>query len=124
MVSKHVQSLPERAWQEITVDLLGPLLTGELLLLVVDYFSGWMEEDVFHFSKSAAVIKYLGSHFARYGVPAGLRTDTGSNLKATRVSQAEGKDRWLKLNTFLLAYRSTSHTTTGLAQRNSFSRGN
>ena len=32
-----------------------------------------------------------------------------SLLKATRVSHAEGKE----LNKFLLAYRSTSHTTTG-----------
>ena len=29
---------------------------------------------------SAAVIKCLDSHFARYGVPAGLRTDNDSNL--------------------------------------------
>ena len=45
MVSKHVTPLPikptrlpERAWQEIAVDLLGPLSTGEHILVVVDYF--------------------------------------------------------------------------------------
>ena len=160
MVSKHVPPppikptrLPERAWQEIAVDLLGPLPTGEHLLVVVDYFSRWMEVDVLCSTTSAAVIKCLDSHFARYGVPAGLRTDNGSNLvssemekyleemgivhhcntplwprangeverqnrsllKAMRVSQAEGKDWRLELNKFLLAYRSTSHTTTGVS---------
>ena len=93
----------------------------------------------------------VDSHFARYGVPAGLRNDNGSNLvseemekyleemgivhhrntpfwprangeierqnrsllKAMRVFQAEGKDWRLELNKFLLAYQSTSHTTTG-----------
>ena len=102
---------------------------------------------------SAAVIKCLDNHFARYGVPVGLRTDNGFNLvseemekyleemgivhhcntplwprangeverqnrsllKAMRVSQAEGKDWRLELNKFLLAYRSTSHTTTGVS---------
>jgi len=87
MVSKHVPPppikptrLPERAWQEIAVELLGPLPTGEHLLVVVDYFSRWMEVDVLRSTTSAAVIKCLDSHFARYGVPAGLRTDNGSNL--------------------------------------------
>ena len=32
-----------------------------------------------------------------------------------RVFQAEGKDWWLELNKFLLAYRSTSYTTTGVS---------
>ena len=149
MVSKHVPPppikstrLPERAWQEIAVDLLGPLPTGEHLLVVVDYSSRWMEVDVLRSTTSAAVIKCLDSHFARYGGPAGLRTDNGSNLvseemekyleemgivhhyntplwprangeverqnrsllKAMRVFQAEGKDWWLELNKFLLAY--------------------
>ena len=160
MVSKHVlpppikpTRLPERAWQEIAVDLLGPLPTGEHLLVVVDYFSRWMEVDVLRSTTSAVVIKCLDNHFARYGVPAGLRTDNGSNLvseemekyleemgivhhyntplwprangeverqnrsllKAMRVSQAQGKDWRLELNKFLLAYRSTSHTTTGVS---------
>ena len=66
MVSKHVPPppikptrLPERAWQEIAVDLLGPLPTGEHLLVVVDYFSRWMEVDVLRSTTSAAVIKIM-----------------------------------------------------------------
>lgn len=73
-------ALPERAWQEIAVDLLGPLPTGEHLLVVVNYFSRWMEVDTLRSTTSAAVIKCLESHFARYGEPARLRTDNGSNL--------------------------------------------
>ena len=60
--------------------MLGPLPTGEYLLVVVDYFSRWMEVDVLLCTTSAAIIKCLDSHFARYGVPVGLRTDNGSNL--------------------------------------------
>ena len=86
-MSKHVPPppvkptrLPERAWQEVAADLLGPLPTGEYLLVVVDYFSRWMEVDVLRSTTSATIIKCLDSHFARYGVPVGLRTDNGSNL--------------------------------------------
>ena len=73
MVTKHVPlplikptRLPERAWQEVAVDLLGPLPTGEHLLVVVDYFSRWMEVDVLRSTTSAAVIKCLDSHFASW----------------------------------------------------------
>ena len=31
--------LPERPWQDLALDLLGPLPTGEHLLVLVDYFS-------------------------------------------------------------------------------------
>ena len=104
---------------------------------------------------SAVVIKCLDNHFARYGVPAGLRTDNGSNLvseemekyleemgivhhyntplwprangevecqnrsllKAMRVSQfkRKGKIGGWSSTSFSLAYRSTSHTTTGVS---------
>ena len=65
MVSKHVPPppikptrLPERAWQEIAVDLLGTLPTGEHLLVVVNYFSRWMEVDVLRSTTGAAVINH------------------------------------------------------------------
>ena len=87
LVSKHgppppvkPTRLPERAWQEVAADLLGPLPIGEYLLVVVDYFSHRMEVDVLPCTTSARIIKCLDSHFARYGVPVALRTDNGSNL--------------------------------------------
>ena len=49
--------------------------------------SRWMEEDVLCSSTSAAVIKSLDSHFARYGVVAGLRTDNGSNLVSEEMEK-------------------------------------
>ena len=160
LVTKHVPPppikptrLPDGAWQEVALDLLGPLPGGEYLLVTVDYFSRWMEVDVIYSTTSATIIKCLDSHFARYGVPVGLRTDNGSNLvseemekyleemgiihhhttplwprangeverenrsllKAMRVFHAEGKNWRAELNKFLLAYRSTNHTTTGVS---------
>ena len=119
------------------------------------------ERHVFRQMNSATIIKCLDKHFARFGVPDGLRTDNGPNLvskemesyleemdvahrhttplwpssngkverrenrsllKTTRVSQAEDKHWQAQLNKFLLAYRSTNHSTTGAAQQSCFSR--
>ena len=94
MVTEHVPPppieptrLPDRAWQEIAVDLLGPLPTGENLLVVVDYFSRWMEVDVLRSTTSATVIKCLDIHFARYAVLAGSRTNNGSNLVSEEIEK-------------------------------------
>ena len=35
----------ERPWQDLAVDLLDSLPTGETLLVLVDYFSRWVEVD-------------------------------------------------------------------------------
>ena len=84
LVTKHVPPppikptrLPDGAWQEVALDLLGPLPEGEFLLVTVDYFSRWMEVDVIYSTTNATIIKCLDCHFARYGVPFGLRTDNG-----------------------------------------------
>ena len=143
--------LPDRPWQDLALDLLGPIPTGEYLVVLVDYFSRWVEVDVVHSTNSDRIIKCLDSHFARYGVPKTLHTDNGANLvsgemekylsemgvkhklttplwprangeverqnysllKAMRAAHAEKKNWWTELNKYLLAYRSTAHTTTG-----------
>ena len=126
-----------------------------MALDLLDHYprGGGMEVNVVHSTTSAMLIKCLDNHFARYGVPVGLRTDNGPNLisqemesylkemgikhqlasplwprangeverqnrsllKSMRLFQAEGKDWRVELNKFLLAYRSTNHTTTGVS---------
>ena len=53
MVTKNVPPpplkstpLPNQPWEEVAVDLMGPLPSGEHLLVLVDYYSRWMEVDV------------------------------------------------------------------------------
>ena len=60
--------LPNRPWQESALDLLGPMPTGEHLVVLVDYFSRWIEVNVVRSMNSHRIIKCLDSHFARYGV--------------------------------------------------------
>ena len=143
--------MPERPWQDIALDLLGSMPTGEYLLVLVDYFSRWVEVDVIKSTTSKTIIKCLDKQFSRFGVPCNLRTDNRPNLvsaemegylnemgiehrlttplwprangeverqnrsllKAMRVAHAEKRDWRLELSKYLLAYRSTTHVTTG-----------
>ena len=77
--------LPERPWQDLALDLLGPLPTGEHLLVLVDYFSHWVEVDVIHSTTSEVIIKCLDKQFCGYGVPRTLRTDNRTNLVSAEM---------------------------------------
>ena len=77
--------LPERPWQDLALDLLGPLPTGEHLLVLVDYFSRWMEVDIIYSTTSEVIIKCLEKQFCRYGVRCTLKTDNGANLVSAEM---------------------------------------
>ena len=87
MVTKNVSPPPLKStpllnqqWGEVAVDLIGPLPSGEHLLVLVDYYRKWMEVDVIRTISSKTIIHCLDAQFARYGLSKGLRTDNGSNL--------------------------------------------
>ena len=69
--------LPQHPWEHLATDILGPLPSGESLLVTVDYFSRFFEVDILRGTTSAAAITRLHAHFARYGLPRTLRTDNG-----------------------------------------------
>ena len=146
-------TMPTKPWRDLAADLMGPLPTGENLLVTVDYYSRWIEVDVVRNTSSGSIIRCLEKHFTRHGIPETLRTDNGSNLvshemeefldelgikhkrtiplwprangeverqnksllKAMRAAHAEGKPWQQELQKYLLAYRSTPHTTTGVS---------
>ena len=68
---------PTVAWQDCCADLLGPLPSGENLLLVVDYYSRYFEVVIMNSTVSTKIIEAMSTIFARFGVPQSLRTDNG-----------------------------------------------
>ena len=67
---------PERPWQEIGIDLF--YSKGRDYLLIVDYFSRFIEVSAMQKSKKADdVISALKETFARYGIPEKVRSDNG-----------------------------------------------
>ena len=143
--------LPTQAWQDCSADLMGPLPSGEDLLVIVDYYSRYFETVVLKSVTSAKIIEALKPIFARWGFPCSLRTDNGpqfvseefqqfllahgiehrsippywpqangeverqnrSLLKSLRIAAVKGIPWQDELYRFLIAYRSTPHSTTG-----------
>ena len=148
--------LPSSPWEHLAADLLGPLPTGESLLVAVDYYSRYFEVDILHSTTSKVIISRLRTQFARHGIPHSLRTDNGPEfvsdefrqflseigiqhrrntplwplatgeverqnrtlLKTLKIAHAEQKNWNIELQRFLLAYRTTPHTTTGESPSN------
>ena len=60
------RKLPERAWQDIAVDFLGPLPSNDYLLVLVDYYSRYMEVLCMNSTTTAKTIEEMTSVFARF----------------------------------------------------------
>ena len=69
--------LLDAPWQDLAMDLLGPLPTGESLLVVGDYFSRYFEVVVMKSVTSERVIRNLDQIFVRHGLPLTITTDNG-----------------------------------------------
>ena len=61
--------LPRDPWQDLAVDLLGPLLCGDSVLVVVDYFSRFYEIEVMRSTTSEKIFERLEEIFTTHGLP-------------------------------------------------------
>ena len=68
--------LPEGPWQEISIDLLD-ISDGEHLLVVVDYYSRWIEAILLKKTDAQHVIKSMEAIFRTHGLPETVRSDNG-----------------------------------------------
>ena len=69
--------LPEGPWQEVSADFLGPLPTGEYLLVIIDEYSQFPEVEMVTSTSSKTILPALDAIFARQGIPITLKTDNG-----------------------------------------------
>ena len=79
--------LPSSPWKHLAADLLGPLPTGESLLVTVDYYSRYFEVDILHSTTSKVIISRLRTQFAWHGIPHSLRTDNGPQFVSDEFRQ-------------------------------------
>ena len=68
---------PTGPWQDIAIDLMGPLPTGESLLVVVDYYSRFYEVAIMCSTAAKRVMDVLTQIFSRYEFPFTLKSDNG-----------------------------------------------
>ena len=58
---------PTGPWQDVTVDLMGPMPSRENLLVVVDYYSRYYEVVVMRSTTTPKIITALPEIFSRFG---------------------------------------------------------
>ena len=68
-------ALPKYPWEKLATDLFQ--LKGKSYLLVVDYFSKYVEVQALSSTTSANVVAALKAIFSRHGIPATLISDNG-----------------------------------------------
>ena len=76
---------PDLPWQKVASDLF--VWNGVQYLLVIDYFSRYVEIAKLSGESSANVIKHLKSIFARHGIPQELVTDNGPQYSSREFSK-------------------------------------
>lgn len=77
--------VPQRPWARVGADLFE--LNSRNFLVLVDYYSGFIEVEQLRDTKSEVIIKLCKSQFARYGIPDTLVTDNGPQFSSESFKQ-------------------------------------
>lgn len=71
------RELPAAPWIDIAMDLLGPLPSGDYLLVVIDYYSRYKEIKITRTITSLQILNILKEMFSRLGYPISITADNG-----------------------------------------------
>lgn len=77
--------VPERSWEKVGVDLFQ--LKGKDYLLLVDYFSKFVEIIALHTTTSENIIDCLKNIFMRQGIPKIVMSDCGPQFSSTKFKE-------------------------------------
>ena len=76
-------------WEKLATDLFE--IQGRHYMVTVDYFANFMEVDFWTSLSAGQVITKLKGHFARYGVPKMVVTDSGTQFAAGEFAKFTAK---------------------------------
>lgn len=71
------RKLPQSPWVDVAIDFLGPLPSGDYLLVIIDYFSRYKEVEVLRKITAFETAKCLENIFVRLGYPRTITLDNG-----------------------------------------------
>ena len=77
--------LPNHPWEKLATDLFE--LKGSTYILLVDYYSRFVEVQKLNSTTTASVIAFLKPMFARYGIPATLISDNGPQFISAEMKE-------------------------------------
>ncbi|XP_055714231.1 uncharacterized protein K02A2.6-like [Phlebotomus papatasi] len=91
------RELPSGPWIDIALDFLGPLPSGEYLLVVVDYFSRYKEVEIMSKITAKETVNRLDKIFTRLGYPRTFTVDNGRQFVSEEFDYF-CKERGITLN--------------------------
>ena len=77
--------LPTAPWKELAMDFLGPLPSGDCLMVVIDEYSRFPEVEIVTSTSARSTIPKLDAIFARQGIPEVLKSDNGPPFNGVEV---------------------------------------
>ena len=77
--------IPNRPWSKVASDIFE--WNKEHYLVLVDYYSDWIEFDLMKNQTAAEIIDLMQKQFARWGIPDEIVTDSGTNYDSAEFSQ-------------------------------------
>ena len=80
-------SFPDGPWQDLAVDLMGPLPSGHSVLVIVDYYSQFYEVEVMQSTTTEKVIDRLADTFCRHGLPNTIKSGNGPQFKSNEFRE-------------------------------------
>ncbi|CAB3999022.1 Neural cell adhesion molecule 1, partial [Paramuricea clavata] len=105
---------PSGPWKDVAIDLLGPLPSGENLLVISDNGAQFVSEEFEDFLTESG-IQHRKSPPLWPQANGEVERENRTLLKSLKVAHVENKKWKDELNKFLLAYRTTPHSTTGVS---------
>ena len=83
---------PTGPWQDVAIDVLGPLPSGESLLVVVDYYGGLFEVVIMQSTTSQKMVEALTMIFVHYGYPFTLKSDNAAQFVSEEFEEFLSKN--------------------------------
>ena len=78
--------LPESPWEIIACDLLGPI-DNNIYILVIDYYSRWIEIDILKSITSSKIVQSLDRMFLTHGLPCELTSDNDPQFVSSEFEE-------------------------------------
>ena len=76
--------IPDRVWSKVGVDLF--TYRSREVLVTVDYFSDYLEIDLFSDTTASTISNCLQQHFSRHGIPDVVISDNGPQFRSAEFN--------------------------------------
>lgn len=81
------RKLPDSPWVDVAIDFLGPLPSGDYLLVIIDYFSRYKEVEILRKITASETANRLELIFVRLGYPRTITLDNGRQFVSNEFDE-------------------------------------